>query len=95
MEMTMKREAEESRFEYLSENLYESSYLVAKNFKILGFIKQGRKVAVRFLRSPDLEKTSLNYFNGGMVSAIKFTDAYRRLKDAVFQAKAEDSRHDR
>ena len=44
------RTTEEMRFEYLSENLYESSYLIAKNFKVLGFIKQGRKVAVRFLR---------------------------------------------
>lgn len=85
---------EQPRVEYLSENLYEASYLIAKNFKVLGFIKQGRKVVVRFLRSPALEKTSLNYFNGGTVSAIKFTDAYRRLKDAVFQNKNEEITRD-
>ena len=79
------RTQEESRFEYLSENLYESSYLIAKNFKVLGFMKQGRKIAIRFLKTPELEKASIGYFNGGSVSAIKFTDAYRRLKDAVFQ----------
>ena len=78
------RSNEETRFEYLSENLYESSYLIAKSFKVLGFIKQGRKVAIRFLKTPELEKASLDYFNGGAVSAIKFTDAYRRLKVAVF-----------
>ncbi|GEM_PF-4778639 len=84
------RTTEQSRFEYFSENLYESSFLIAKNFKVLGFIKQSRKVAVRFLKSPELEKASLAYFNGGSVSAIKFTDAYRRLKDAVFQQKNEE-----
>ena len=81
----MKRTAEAPRFEYLSENLYEISYLIAKNFKVLGFIRQGRKTAVRFLRTPELEKASLSYFNGGLISAIRFTDAYRRIKDAVFQ----------
>ena len=78
------RTTEDTRFEYLSENLYEASYLIAKSFKVLGFIKRGRKVTVRFPKSLELEQASLNYFNGGVVSAIKFTDAYRRLKDAVF-----------
>lgn len=79
----MKREVEQ--IEYLTENLYETSYLIAKNFKVLGFNRHGRKVAVRFLKTPQLEKATLGYFNGAEVAAIKFTDAYRRLKDSVFQ----------
>lgn len=92
----MKKLTEESRFEYLSENLYESSYLIAKSFKVLGFIKQGRKVGVRFLKTPELEEASMTYFNGGLIAAIKFTDAYRRLKDSVFTAvrNDEDSNRD-
>ena len=86
----MNRAVEQERFEYFSNNLYESSYLIAKSFKVLGFTRQGRKVAVRFPKTPELEKASLDYFNGGLVSAIKFTDAYRRLKDAVFQHKNEE-----
>ena len=88
----MKREVEQ--FEYLTENLYESSYLIAKKFKVLGFIKNGRKAAIRFLRTPELEKASMDYFNGGLVSAIHFTDAYRRTKDAIFQTNKPGAQHD-
>jgi len=69
---------------HASQNLYECAYLLAKGFKLNGKEETGQKVTI-FLEGDGIADEVLRYYNGGLVSAKKFTDAYRTLKDYVFE----------
>jgi len=68
--------------EFLSEDLCQCSYLIEKKHKILGAIRLGHKVAIRFNKTPAVENDALQYYNG---TACRLFDNYRRLKALVFQ----------
>ena len=75
----------EDAAEYLTEDLYLSSFLMAKSHHVLGYIKTGRKASIRFLITASLEKDVMAYYNSGKAVGSRLFDCYRRLKDMVFQ----------
>ena len=77
--------------EFLSEDLYLCSFLLTKGHQILGFTKTSRKIAIRFPRSPTIERDVMIYYNQGKAIASHLFDSFRRLKDMVFQAVKENS----
>ena len=76
----------ENDTEFFSEDLYLCSFLLTKGHPILGFTKTERKIAIRFLRCPAIEKDVMSYYNQGKATASRLFDSFRRLKDIVFQA---------
>ena len=70
--------------QYSSQNLYEGAYLLCRGFKLSGKRQQGQKVVVLF-EGNDVRTEALKFYNGGKVEAKALTDAYRTLKDYVFE----------
>ncbi len=70
---------------YKTQNLYEASYLLSKGHSIAGKETTGSKVTLLFEDSDKVHKDALDYYNGGSVKAKVYSDAYRTLKDMVFQ----------
>ena len=79
----MNRQTCDDRF--VSEDLYLCAFLLTKEHNILGFQQNGHKVSLHFSRSPAIEKDVMAYYNQGKATASRLFDAYRRLKDMVFQ----------
>ena len=69
---------------YGTESLYEASFCLSKGHKLAGKEKQGDKYVV-YLEGKDPHLAVMDYYNGGKVEARKLFDAYRSLKDYVFQ----------
>ena len=69
---------------YTTQNLYEAAYLLATGFKLAGKTGDGRKVIVGFT-GKGVKDAAMKYYNNGKVSAKKYSDAYRTLKDYVFE----------
>ncbi len=67
-------------------NLYEGSYLLAKNYELAGVEKQpnSAKVVLVF-KGAGVQKTALSFYNAAVIAAKSFSDSYRTLKDLVFQ----------
>lgn len=65
-------------------NLYEAAYLYCRGFKIVGKERNRNKVSVSFEGNKIADAAS-DYYNGGEVSAKQYSDAYRTLKDFVFE----------
>ncbi len=69
---------------YSSQNLYEGAYLLCRGFKLAGKKQNGQKVLVLF-EGDHVQQEALKFYNGGKVEAKALTDAYRTLKDYVFE----------
>lgn len=69
---------------YSSQNLYEGAYLLCRGFKLAGKRQQGQKVVVLF-EGDDVRSEALKFYNGDKIEAKALTDAYRTLKDYVFE----------
>jgi len=69
---------------YSTQNLYESAYLLSRGFKLAGKSREGMKVSVIFM-GVGVREEALKFYNGGKVEAKALTDAYRTLKDYVFE----------
>ena len=69
---------------YATQNLYEAAYCLCKGLKLAGKKRQGHKVIVLF-EGPDAQTESLKFYNGAKVEAKAYSDAYRTLKDYVFE----------
>ncbi len=65
-------------------NLYEGSYCLCVGLKLVGKERNGKKVQVHF-EGPNANEKALEFYNGAKVEAKKLTDAYRTLKDYVFE----------
>jgi hypothetical protein len=65
-------------------NLYEASFLIARGFKINDIEKDTKRKAIIYLDGEGIEDAVRDYYNGGLVSGKALTDAYRMLKDRVF-----------
>ncbi len=71
---------------HTTQSLYEASYFLARGFKLISKDSSGQKVALLFENSPELNQAVIDYYNGaGKASAKALFDAYRSLKDMVFQ----------
>jgi len=69
---------------FSTQNLYQASFCLCKGYKIKGFKKDGNKVVVIF-EGEDISAKALEFYNGAKVDAKKYSDAYRSLKDMIFQ----------
>jgi len=68
------------------EDLYSCSFLALKGHQVLGVIRTSpNRAAVRFLKTPAIEKDIFGYFNGDTVPAIRLFESLRNIKQAVFQ----------
>ncbi len=76
----MKKELEKHN----TNNLYEASYCLCVGLKMIGKQGIGGKITVLF-EGKNAQQKAMKYYNGGKVSAKAYSDAYRTLKDYVFQ----------
>ncbi len=71
---------------YVTQNLYEAAFLFARGFALAGVDRKDlRKVALVFKPALTLHESVLEFYNGGTIGALDYADAYRSLKDLVFQ----------
>ncbi len=69
---------------YSTQNLYEAAFCLCRGLKLAGKERQGNKVIVQFQGTAAKEE-ALKFYNGGKVEAKSYADAYRTLKDYVFE----------
>lgn len=69
---------------HATQSLYEAAYLMSKKFDLSGKHQDGNKVVLGF-SGKGVKQASLDFYNGGEVSAREYSDNYRTLKDYVFQ----------
>ena len=69
---------------YGTQNLYEAAFCLSKGFKLAGKERQGQKVVVQF-RGKNVREEALKFYNGAKIEAKAYSDAYRTLKDFVFE----------
>lgn len=67
-----------------TQNLYEAAFLLCEGHRLAGKKRQGNKVLVLF-EGKNVREESLRFYNGAKVEAKALTDAYRTLKDYVFE----------
>lgn len=70
--------------EYSTQNLYEAAYLLSKGFKLIGKEKQAKKFALHF-EGAEATVEAARFYNGATVKAKAYSEAYRTLKDYVFE----------
>ncbi len=73
--------------EYRTENLYEASFLACRGFQFSGKEYSGSKASLIYQNSEQLQKSVIDFYAGGLVSAKEFCDWYRNLKDYCFSSK--------
>ena len=74
------------RKDYSTQSLYECAYLLSKDFKLASKNSSGQKTKLLFEDTPELQQAVMDFYNeSGKVSAKRLFDAYRSLKDMVFQ----------
>ena len=70
---------------FVTQNLYQGAYCLCRGFKLAGKQREGAKVLVAF-EGKNVKEEALKFYNGGAkVEAKAYSDAYRTLKDYVFE----------
>ena len=69
---------------YSTQNLYEAAFCLCRGLKLAGKERKGNKVVVQF-QGMSAKEEALKFYNGGKVEAKAYSDAYRTLKDYVFE----------
>lgn len=70
---------------FVTQNLYQGAYCLCRGFKLAGKKREGQKVFVAF-EGKNVQEEALKFYNGGAkVEAKDLTDAYRTLKDYIFE----------
>ncbi len=67
-----------------TQSLYESAFLLCQGFKLSGKEKAGNKVTL-FFEGQNVHAEAMKFYNGAKVAAKAYSDAYRTLKDYVFE----------
>jgi len=67
-----------------TQNLYEGSFLLCRGFKLTGKKRDGSKVTLHF-SGKNVREEALKFYNGFKVEAKAYSDAYRTLKDYIFE----------
>ena len=70
---------------YRTQSLYEASFLMARGFPLAGKEKTGSKITLLFKDGKEIREEALEFYNGTEVEAKAVFDAYRSLKDYVFE----------
>ena len=73
---------------YKTNNIYESSFLVALGFQFNGSEEtngNNRYVDVIFKDSPELQKAVLDFNNNAPVPILTFINSYKRVKETIFR----------
>jgi hypothetical protein len=65
-------------------NIYEGAYLLAKGFKINGKDDSNSKVTM-FFEGTGVEHASDRFYKGALVNAKAYAEAFRTLKDYIFE----------
>ena len=69
---------------YGTQNLYEGAFCLCRGFKLAGKERNGNKVVILF-EGQDVREEALKFYNGARVEAKAYSDAYRTLKDYIFE----------
>lgn len=69
---------------FVSQNLYQGAFCLCQGLKLSGKINDGKKVTIIFEGKAAQEK-AMAFYNGARVEAKSYSDAYRSLKDYVFE----------
>ena len=69
---------------YSTQNLYEAAFCLCRGLKLAGKERQGNKITVQF-QGASAKEEALKFYNGAKVEAKAYSDAYRTLKDYVFE----------
>ncbi len=69
---------------YGTQNLYEAAFCLTKGFKLAGKNNQGKKTIIYF-EGRNVQEEAIKFYNGAKVEAKALTDAYRTLKDYIFE----------
>ena len=82
----MSRESNPSQVSevFRTQNLYQAAFCLCQGYRILGTEQDGNKISVIF-EGENIRKNALKFYNGGRVEAKAYSNAYRSLKDMVFQ----------
>lgn len=67
-----------------TQNLYQGAYCLCRGFSLVGKKKLGAKVFISF-KGDNVCSEAMRFYNGDMIEAKAFTDAYRTLKDYIFE----------
>ena len=69
---------------YSTQNLYEAAFCLCQGLRLAGKKADGRKVQILF-EGENAKEQALKFYNGATVEAKALMDAYRTLKDFVFE----------
>ncbi len=75
-------EAESDRF--ITQNLYQGAFCLCRGLKLVGKRFDGKKASVVF-EGKAAQTTAMAFYNGAEVQAKAYSDAYRSLKDYIFE----------
>jgi len=67
-----------------TQNLYQGAYCLCRGFTLVGKKREGAKILVTF-KGKNAQTEAMRFYNGAKVEAKALTDAYRTLKDYVFE----------
>lgn len=69
---------------FITQNLYLGSFCLCQGLKLAGKLIDGKKASIVF-EGEAAEKKAMAFYNGARVEAKAYSDAYRSLKDYVFE----------
>ena len=69
---------------FVTQNLYQAAYCLCRGFQLTGKQREGVKASVIF-EGERVAEEAMRFYNHGTVEAKAYSDAYRTLKDYVFE----------
>ena len=69
---------------FVTQNLYQAAYCLCRGFQLAGKRREGVKTSVIF-EGQKVAEEAMRFYNHGTVEAKAYSDAYRTLKDYVFE----------
>jgi hypothetical protein len=70
--------------QFVTQNLYLGSFCLCQGLKLVGKSLEGKKISIVFEGNAAKER-AMAFYSGAVVEAKTFSDAYRSLKDFVFE----------
>ena len=70
---------------FRTQNIYQASFLMCRGLRLVGKEKEGNKFSLIF-EGTNVNQEAIKFYNGGAkIEAKAYSDAYRTLKDYVFE----------
>ena len=76
---------------YTTTNLFVSAYLLSRGMELVETKKIGSMTNFMFEDAKASQAMSLDYYNGGIIEARKFVEAYVSLRKMVKNRRQEDN----